>query len=126
MEVNGKTVLKPRRPIQNSVEGDQKFTPRALDNPGYQFIQTRGCIIIDTETDRGHVAVLPIGMFQVSSVNLSVKAGDHVRKGDEISWFEFGGSDIVMVFEKKANPHEWPERVHHLMGHQLCRLGPEN
>lgn len=42
-------------------------------------------------------------MAQVSSVLLSVKAGDKIEKGDEISYFQFGGSDCVMVFEKRVH-----------------------
>lgn len=47
-------------------------------------------------------AVLPIGMAQVSAVRLSVRAGDVLCKGDEISTFAFGGSDIVCVFQRRA------------------------
>jgi phosphatidylserine decarboxylase len=74
----------------------------APDSPGYQFLQARGLIVIDNPV-LGLVAVLPIGMAQVSSVVLSVKNDDYVKKGDEISCFQFGGSDIVMVFQEKAN-----------------------
>ena len=65
-------------------------------------MQTRGLIIIDNPL-LGLVAVLPIGMAQVSSVDLTVQPGEYVQKGQEISRFQFGGSDIVMVFQKKAN-----------------------
>ncbi|KAL5003368.1 phosphatidylserine decarboxylase-domain-containing protein [Aspergillus recurvatus] len=78
---------------------------RSLDAPddaGYQWCQTRGLIMIDTVV-HGKVAVLPIGMAQVSSVVMTVKKGDCVRKGDEISYFLFGGSDIVIVFEKRVH-----------------------
>ena len=78
-------------------------TQPALDAPGsagYQFVQARGLILI--ESDIGLVAVLPIGMAQVSSVVLSVKKGDYVEKGQEISFFQFGGSAIVTVFQKEA------------------------
>lgn len=73
----------------------------APDSPGYQFIQARALILIKSEI--GLVAVLPIGMAQVSSVVLSVKKDQYVKKGQEISCFQLGGSDIVMVFEKDAN-----------------------
>lgn len=91
-----------RREYQNMPPSDggesAPFTGvSAPDNPGYQFLQARGCIII--ESDIGLVAVLPIGMAQVSSVKLSVTKGQHVAKGEEISYFQFGGSDIVLVFE---------------------------
>lgn len=74
----------------------------APDSPGYQFLQARGLVLIDS--DIGLVAVLPIGMAQVSSVVLgdNIKPGKWINKGDEISKFQLGGSDIVMVFQKDA------------------------
>lgn len=75
--------------------------PDAPDNPGYQFLQTRGMVVIENPV-LGKVAILPIGMAQVSSVKLSVKKGDVVKKGDEISYFEFGGSDVICVFQGRA------------------------
>ncbi|KAL2827783.1 phosphatidylserine decarboxylase-domain-containing protein [Aspergillus cavernicola] len=73
----------------------------APDDAGYQWCQTRGLIEIQTGK-YGKVAVLPIGMAQVSSVMITVKKDDTVQKGDNISYFQFGGSDIVIVFEKKV------------------------
>jgi phosphatidylserine decarboxylase precursor len=67
---------------------------------GWQSIETRACVIL--ETDRhGLVALLPIGMTAVSSVNLedNVKPGAQVKKGDMLGHFAFGGSDFVMVFQ---------------------------
>ncbi|UPL02307.1 hypothetical protein LCI18_013241 [Fusarium solani-melongenae] len=75
--------------------------PDAPDTPGYQFLQTRGLCVIDNPT-LGKVAVLPIGMAQVSSVKMTVKEGDKLQKGDEISYFAFGGSDIICVFQPQA------------------------
>ncbi|KAE8341416.1 hypothetical protein BDV24DRAFT_151318 [Aspergillus arachidicola] len=48
------------------------------DNAGYQGCQTRGLIVIQTK-DYGKVAVLPIGMAQVSSVVMTMKKGDHKK-----------------------------------------------
>jgi phosphatidylserine decarboxylase precursor len=69
--------------------------------PGWQSIETRSCIVLDTG-DYGLVAVLPVGMSQVSSVNFEpwLKVGDKVKKGDSMGYFLFGGSDIVMIFQK--------------------------
>ncbi|MGE5362913.1 MAG: phosphatidylserine decarboxylase [Bacteroidota bacterium] len=71
--------------------------------PGWQSIETRGCVIVETK-DFGLVAILPIGMSQVSSVKFedNIKAGLRVNKGDMLGCFLFGGSDIVMIFQKKA------------------------
>ncbi|KAF2144340.1 uncharacterized protein K452DRAFT_357193 [Aplosporella prunicola CBS 121167] len=73
----------------------------APDCPGYQFLQTRGLVVIDNPV-LGKVAVLPIGMAMISGVKLFVKAGDKVEKGQEISTFLFGGSDIICVFQGRA------------------------
>ena len=71
--------------------------------PGWQMIETRGCVIVDTE-EYGLVAVLPIGMSQISSVCFedTVKEGAKVKKGDMLGCFLFGGSDIVMLFQQDA------------------------
>ena len=71
--------------------------------PGWQSIETRACVIVDTGK-YGLVAVLPIGMSQVSSVNFeeTVKVGAIVKKGDPLGYFLFGGSDIVMLFQPQA------------------------
>ncbi len=67
------------------------------DGDTYQFIQARGLIII--ESPIGLVAVLPIGMGQVSSVNLTAEVGAKLAKGEEFGYFTFGGSDIIVMFE---------------------------
>ena len=69
----------------------------------WQAYETRGVVILDTLV--GLVALLPIGMGQVSSVNFetNIKKGMKVKKGDPLGYFLFGGSDFVMIFEEKAN-----------------------
>ena len=68
--------------------------------PGWQMIETRDCVVIDTE-EYGLVAVLPVGMSQICSCNWEegLAVGDKVEKGDPMGYFLFGGSDIVMVFQ---------------------------
>jgi phosphatidylserine decarboxylase len=108
----------------------------ADDPTGYQFVQCRGLMVLDSAI--GKVAVLPMGMAQVSSVvfvtpqeegqhpivlspqekeELSYEeqvnrlndrlrdelVGKTLKKGEMISYFQFGGSDCVVVFERKAN-----------------------
>lgn len=108
----------------------------AADPTGYQFVQCRGLMVIETP-HFGKVAVLPMGMAQVSSVVFTgpepdqtpitldadergvldydaqvarinekiakTLVGKDVKKGDMISYFQFGGSDCVMAFERRAN-----------------------
>lgn len=67
---------------------------------GYQFQQERGLAILDSAI--GLVAVIPIGMGIVSSVNFSALPGSWLEKGSELGFFSFGGSDVVLVFQQKA------------------------
>ena len=66
--------------------------------PGWQMIETRGYVIVDTK-DYGYVAIIPVGMSQISSVCFeeNVKVGNTVKKGDMMGCFLFGGSDIIML-----------------------------
>ncbi|KAI0076840.1 hypothetical protein K474DRAFT_1707777 [Panus rudis PR-1116 ss-1] len=108
-DAHGHWTVKPRRrlrtprinlPPKESDPPPMDFD--APDKPGYQFVQARGLILIETE-DAGLVAVLPIGMANVSSVVITVKPGDKVKKGQKVSYCQMGGSDVVMVFQKQAN-----------------------
>jgi phosphatidylserine decarboxylase precursor len=72
----------------------------APDGGGYEFTQTRGLIIFDSPI--GLVAVLPIGMAQVSSVNMTAVEGGYLAKGEEFGYFLFGGSDIIMLFQQNV------------------------
>ena len=104
--VSGTIVEVRKIPAVNGAGGITVWNPelnRYILNdtiPGWQMIETRDCVIIDTE-EYGLVAVLPIGMSQISSCNWedSVKVGAKVQKGDPMGYFLFGGSDIVMVFQ---------------------------
>jgi phosphatidylserine decarboxylase len=73
----------------------------SVDGTGYQFVQTRGLIILQSPI--GLVACLPMGMAQVSSVVITAEVGMTLRKGEELGYFQFGGSDFVMVFERASN-----------------------
>ncbi|KAJ3519925.1 hypothetical protein NM688_g9231 [Phlebia brevispora] len=86
-------------------------------------MQARALILIENPI-AGLVAVLPVGMAQVSSVKLTVKKGDRVQKGQEISCFQFGGSDIVTVFQKEARVQLTQEEgVHYNFGTQVGIIG---
>ena len=71
------------------------------DGTGYQFAQTRGLIVLNTPI--GLITVLPIGMAQVSSVVMTAEVGKTLHKGEEFAYFQFGGSDHIMLFEAACN-----------------------
>jgi len=96
----------------------------APDTPGYQFSQARGLIVLKTPI--GLVAVLPIGMAQVSSVILSVKKGQVVHKGEELSYFQFGGSDYILVFQSNSNVSITAQvGVHYKVGTRIAMAYPD-
>ena len=95
----------------------------AVDGTGYQFLQTRGLIIIDSPI--GLVACLPMGMAQVSSVVITAEEGVTLRKGEELGYFQFGGSDFVLVFERASNVDlTWQPGVHKQQGQAIGRAYP--
>ncbi len=87
--------------VKKEVDGKLVNALNALDGTGYQFVQTRGLVVIDSPI--GLVACLPMGMAQVSSVVLTAEEGVTIHKGEELGYFQFGGSDFVMVFERSSN-----------------------
>lgn len=92
---------------------------------GWQSIETRGVVIVEMK-DGGYVAIVPVGMCQISSVNFedTVVPGAEVRKGDPLGFFLFGGSDIVMIFSRERSFDMTAEKnVHYGMGEEYGRLG---
>ncbi|KIX01371.1 uncharacterized protein Z518_09096 [Rhinocladiella mackenziei CBS 650.93] len=57
----------------------------------------------------GLMAFLGIGMCEVSTCEITVKEGQHVRKGDEIGMFHFGGSTHCLMFRKGVEMEGFPE-----------------
>ena len=103
----GGTVKERKKVVQNVAlevawnSTQNKYDP--IDSTGWQFSQTRGYVIVDTEK-YGLVALIPMGMAQVSSVNFEddVEVGATHEKGDMLGNFLFGGSDFVMLFQERA------------------------
>jgi hypothetical protein len=114
-------------PVAGSTTGALSLKPHrtldALDGAGYQFAQARGLIVLDTPI--GLVAVLPIGMCHVSSVVVTAEVGVTVRKGEELSYFQFGGSDIILLFEAKSNVSITAQPgIHYKMGTRIGQAFP--
>jgi phosphatidylserine decarboxylase len=64
-------------------------------------VATRAIILIQADDPViGLLAVVSIGMLEVSScvINPNIKAGYHVDKGDELGYFQFGGSTECLIF----------------------------
>jgi phosphatidylserine decarboxylase len=101
-EVVEKAILTRDVALEVSWDEDQgKYIP--LDSTGWQFSQTLGYVIMDTG-ETGLVALIPMGMAMVSSVNFEddVAVGNSLHKGDMLGTFLFGGSDFIMLFQEDA------------------------
>ena len=96
--------------IGGSSPGSQgnQFQAYDLAVGGYEFQQARGVLTIDTsgspDGDVGIVAVVPVGMCQVSGVNMTYEVGKECYKGEEFGYFTFGGSDIIILFQEGTDP----------------------
>ncbi len=106
------------------IADDGQFDAPDDSTDGYEFKQARGVVVIDTAGspygDVGLVAVVPVGMAQVSSVHMTglskqsaaaqparlrdpnVPEPWHYAKGEEFGYFLFGGSDIILLFQEGA------------------------
>ena len=86
-------------------ETEHRYRYDQLCVTDFQMLETRGVLILDTP-DFGKVALIPVGVQQVSSVvwNERVQVGATLRQGDELGLFRFGGSDVVLLFEKNRAP----------------------
>ena len=101
-EIIGKSKIQQNVALEVSWDPlNGKYVP--IDSTGWQFTQTRGVVVMQTE-NYGKVAVIPMGMAHVSSVNFedNVVPGAMVEKGDMLGTFLFGGSDYIMLFQKEA------------------------
>ncbi|OAD07799.1 hypothetical protein MUCCIDRAFT_168620, partial [Mucor lusitanicus CBS 277.49] len=59
--------------------------------------------IVHMETEAfGKVAIVCIGAMMVGSIVLTAGVGDHLARTDELGYFAFGGSTLVVLFEKNA------------------------
>ncbi len=103
--IQGKVYLEVN--LENGEGGAQFDAPDNAEG-GYEFNQARGVLTIDTSSspygDMGIVAVIPIGMCQVSSVNMIATPDRVFQKGDEFGYFLFGGSDIIVLFQEGKAP----------------------
>ncbi len=79
-------------------EGFDKSSPN--NSQGYLTeVATRAIMFIEADNPAiGLMCVMQIGMAEVSTCEMTVKEGQHVKKGDQLGMFHFGGSTYCMIF----------------------------
>lgn len=71
------------------------------ESQGYiTAVATRAVLVIDTGVKGlGQVGCVFVGMAEISSCILGVTVGQTITKGDEIGYFQYGGSTHCLIFE---------------------------
>jgi phosphatidylserine decarboxylase precursor len=115
-------VVKEVRNVQGRVFLDVVKQPdgtlSAVNGDSHQFNQERGFVVIESPVV-GLVALVPVGMTVISSVNLTPEVGAELRKGDQFGYFLFGGSDIVVLFQDKGVVLEAASGQKYLQGQRI-------
>lgn len=115
----------------SAVEGDKKgrgYTDSNGECTSQEYISavaTRGIMFIESDNKKiGLMAVLAVGMTEVSTCEITVKEGDKVKKGDQLGMFHFGGSTHVLLFRKGVKVSGFPEKSDHNVPvrSKLCRV----
>ncbi|MES1956103.1 phosphatidylserine decarboxylase [Salinisphaera hydrothermalis] len=104
--------------------GEGGFNSHDDATTGYEFSQTRGVVILDTrESDAGDiglVGLVPVGMSHVGSINLTAARDRDVAKGDEFGYFLFGGSDMILLFQRHVTPNFLTDLGFQLYGSRIA------
>jgi phosphatidylserine decarboxylase len=73
----------------------------------------RAIIYIEADNPKlGLLVFIAIGMSEVSSNDVTVQKGQHVKKGAELGMFHFGGSSFTLLFRKGVNVSDFPSIPH--------------
>jgi len=73
-------------------------------------LATRAIIFIEADNPAiGLMAFIGVGMDEVSTCEITVKEGQHVKKGDQTGMFHFGGSSHCLLFRKEVKIDGFPE-----------------
>eukprot|EP01084_Bolivina_argentea_P026984 50154_1 len=92
---------------ETRLELNESIVPLFCDN--FKFaanFNRRGIAYInDDKYGLKTVANVHIGVTEVSSVNYNVNIDSFVKKGDEIGYFAYGGSSILLIFEPNIINH---------------------
>ncbi|CAF0925907.1 unnamed protein product [Adineta ricciae] len=106
-------------PIQGTIGEQMKkisgtyytVNPVAIQEQLDVLTQNQRTVITINSEHFEKVAFVAIGALLVGSVNFTVAPGQTVEKGDELGYFAYGGSTIVVVF--KAGMVRWDDDLHH-------------
>mmetsp|Transcript_65754 Transcript_65754/g.208121 ORF Transcript_65754/g.208121 Transcript_65754/m.208121 type:complete len:144 (-) Transcript_65754:86-517(-) len=88
--------------LETPVEHDGTYytvNPVAVNSMDVFTENKRTLTVIDSK-EFGKVGYVNVGATLVGSIVMTKAAGDVVVKGDELGYFAFGGSTVILCFEK--------------------------
>ena len=66
-------------------------------------VAARAVIFIEADNPAiGTLCFMPVGMAEVSTCDITVQVGQHVKKGDQLGMFHFGGSTYCLIFRPQV------------------------
>lgn len=96
--VNGSYYLANRHQGFDSPAGPDPSAPNQ-SQPFLTAVATRALIFIEADNPRiGLMCVVPVGMAEVSSCEVTVQPGQRIAKGEQLGMFHFGGSTHCLLF----------------------------
>jgi len=112
--LDGKNYHRFRSPIDgtirkiSTVEGlmfsnaevvDEDLTAGTYSQAYMSSVNTRKLVFIESDdTKIGMICLIAVGISEVSSISISKAIGEHVKKGDELGYFSYGGSSVCLIF----------------------------
>jgi len=75
-----------------------------MTSRNYAIYNQRRVLVLDTAgyANIGRVAYVAIGALCVGSITFVPAVGDLVSKGDDLGYFQFGGSTVAVIFERRT------------------------
>jgi phosphatidylserine decarboxylase len=96
--VNGSYYLANRHQGFDSPAGPDPSAPNQ-SQPFLTAVATRALIFIEADNPKiGLMCVVPVGMAEVSSCEVTVQPGQRIAKGEQLGMFHFGGSTHCLLF----------------------------
>ncbi|OEC42191.1 phosphatidylserine decarboxylase family protein [Aeromonas sp. DNP9] len=96
--VNGSYYLANRHQGFGNLDGADPSAPNQ-SQPFLTAVATRALIFIEADNPKiGLMCVVPVGMAEVSSCEVTVQPGQRIEKGEQLGMFHFGGSTHCLLF----------------------------
>jgi phosphatidylserine decarboxylase len=72
-------------------------------------LATRAIIFIQADNPAiGLMAFIGVGMDEVSTCEITVQQGQHIKKGEQLGMFHFGGSSHCLLFRESVKVDNFP------------------